>query len=161
MQRIVFLFIIIISGIGNCFSQTEGRLEIRNYAFKTDKNKTVKLQDFKGKVVIVDFWASWCQSCIYSFPTTTEVMRKLEGKPVVLLTINTDKQKGKWKSALRKYKVPGISLYAPPHKHPALNALAVQQLPRYMLIDKKGRVYQYQSKSPYEEMKAIEMLIAE
>ncbi len=160
MQKFFLLFIMILAGVLTCKSQTEGRLEIRNYAFKNSNNQTVRLQDFKGKVVIIDFWASWCQSCIYSFPTTTEVMRKFEGKPVVLLTINTDKQKGKWKSALRKYKVPGISLYAS-KKHPILNALAVQQLPRYMILDKKGLVYQYQSKSPYEETKTIELLISE
>ncbi len=142
------------------FTQKEGRLEIRNYTFKNEKNKPVSLHDFKGKVVILDFWASWCQSCIYSFPTTTEVIRKLEGKGVILLTINTDKQRSKWTKALRKHQIPGIALYAKKN-HPILSALAIQQLPRYIILDKNGRVYEYMAKSPNEEKENILTLLKE
>lgn len=138
----------------------QGRLEIRNYSFKNTKNKTVKLSDFKGKVVIMDFWASWCQPCVKSFPTTTEVLREFEGKDLVFLTINTDKEKRKWKPALKDYHPPGIALYAK-KKNPILRALAVEHLPRYVILDKKGLVYFYEASSPYESKAVIRQLLKE
>lgn len=153
------LFLVFICLLSN-LSLAQGRLEIRNYSFKDTHNKTVKLGDFKGKVVILDFWASWCQPCVKSFPTTKEVMREFEGQEVVFITINTDKEKYKWKPALKQYKPPGIALYAK-KKNPILRALAVEHLPRYVILDKKGLVYQYEAKSPYEERLAIRRLLKE
>lgn len=138
----------------------QSRMEIRDYTFKDMRNKNVHLKDYKGKVVVLDFWASWCQPCLVSFPTTTAVMQEFEGQNVVLLTIGTDKGKRHWKQAVNKHKPPGIALYAKP-KHPALTALAVQYLPRYVILDKKGQVYSHEAASPYEEKEAIRKLLAE
>ena len=53
-------------------------------------NKPVKLSDFKGRVVLLDFWASWCPPCIASMPHNQEVTQKLqaEGVPFVLLAVD-------------------------------------------------------------------------
>lgn len=136
------------------------RLSINDYVFKDDHNRKVHLSDFKGKVVILDCWASWCQPCIASFPTTESILQKNEGQPLVLVTINVDKNKSQWKPALRKYHVPGIHLYAK-SKHPIHKALGIQQLPRYIILDKKGKIYSLTAKSPYEEQEAIQILMNE
>lgn len=161
MKYFLLLFMLYLGNIV-AFAQNSqaGRLEIRDYVFKDEYNRRVHLSDFKGKVVILDFWASWCQPCIASFPTTKGVLRVREGQPLVLVTVNVDKQKILWKPAVRKHNVPGVHLYAK-QKHPAYRALAIKQLPRYVILDKKGRVYQYDAKSPYEEQAAIDMLLKE
>lgn len=137
------------------------RLSINDYRFKAQKGK-VKLSDFKGKVVVLDFWASWCQSCIVSFPTTKGVLENhfYGEKNLVFINVNTDKKRRIWKAALRKHHPPGIAVYAN-SKHPSLSQLGLTHLPRYVIIDKKGKVYEHEARSPYEEKATIEKLLKE
>ncbi len=161
MKYIPLLLVVFLSCISLSAQNSQaGRLEIRDYVFKDEYHRRVHLSDFKGKVVILDFWASWCQPCIASFPTTKGILRVREGQPLVLVTVNVDKQKFLWKPAVKKHNVPGIHLYAK-QKHPAYRALAIKHLPRYVILDKKGRVYLYDAKSPYEEQAVIDMLLKE
>jgi len=60
-----------------------------DFSLKDDEGNTVRLSDFKGSVVILDFWASWCGPCIASFPAMLKAMNELKGKDVVFLFINT------------------------------------------------------------------------
>lgn len=55
----------------------------------TDKNgKQLKLSDFQGKTIILDFWATWCQPCLKSFPKTAEVLKKVGEDKVVVIAVN-------------------------------------------------------------------------
>ena len=71
----------------------------------TDKDgKTVRLSDYKGKVVILDFWASWCPPCVASMPHNQAVAKKLQGEnlPVVLLALDNSEEREpfvKWVNA--------------------------------------------------------------
>jgi peroxiredoxin len=61
-------------------------------AFATD-GKKVKLSQFRGKVVILDFWASWCGPCLLSMPGLEKVYQQVKDKGVVVLSLNTWDQK--------------------------------------------------------------------
>ncbi|MFN0202755.1 MAG: TlpA family protein disulfide reductase [Bacteroidia bacterium] len=146
------------------FAQIDNTLQrtlIENYRFQDANGKKVRLSDFKGKVVVLDFWASWCQSCIVSFPTNQNIMQgEFYDKPVVLLTINVDANKSAFKKAVKQHKPPGIVVYAKP-KHKIKKKLAVTFLPRYALIDKKGKLYSPKTRSLYEEKQTVRDLMKE
>ena len=61
------------------------------YAFVDGDGKKVNFADFKGKVVIVNLWATWCGPCKVEMPTLAKLARDYEGKPVAVVAISIDK----------------------------------------------------------------------
>ena len=65
-----------------------------DFSLKDVNGNTVSLSDFKGSVVILDFWATWCGPCIASFPAMQKAMNELRTEDVVFLYINTQEYDG-------------------------------------------------------------------
>ena len=63
------------------------------FALPTAKGDTVALDKLRGKVVYVDFWASWCGPCRRSFPWMNEMQQKYGGKGLVVVAVNVDKKR--------------------------------------------------------------------
>ena len=61
-----------------------------DFTLKTIDGKTVSLKDFRGKVVLVNFWATWCPPCREEMPLFEEVYQKYKDKGFVILAINLD-----------------------------------------------------------------------
>ncbi|MEW6131839.1 MAG: TlpA disulfide reductase family protein [Pseudomonadota bacterium] len=72
------------------FSHTPFKPRITTPAMtlKDMDGKTVELARLRGKVVIVNFWATWCPPCRREFPSMERLRQKMEGKPVVILGVN-------------------------------------------------------------------------
>lgn len=108
----------------------------------TDINgKTVSLSDLKGKVVYLDFWATWCTSCLRQISNTTEMRRKFQGKDVVFVYVSADNTASEWKNYVKKHNITGIHLYAKEAlSSKIVNDYGVKQLPAVFIIDKEGKI---------------------
>ena len=53
------------------------------------------VSDFRGKIVVVTFWAGWCVGCMLDLPREIEFVKKMQGRPLVWLGVNGDKDLGK------------------------------------------------------------------
>ncbi len=73
-----------------------------DFAMRTADDRDLKLSDFKGKVVILDFWATWCGPCIASFPHTQEIAKKYKDQDVVVLASGTSDTIAKFKEWIPK-----------------------------------------------------------
>jgi cytochrome c biogenesis protein CcmG/thiol:disulfide interchange protein DsbE len=77
------------------------------FALPTLKGGKVSLARLRGKVVLIDFWAQWCEPCKKELPQLEKLSRDYNGRGVVILTINIDKQRG---NAERLAKQLGLTL---------------------------------------------------
>lgn len=117
------------------------------------KGNKVSLSDFKGKIVILDFWATWCAPCIRSFPSIKKVIAEHSDKPIVFLFINTmeeemneRKKKENIIKILEKQGVTNFNILIEESKSTNLvaNSYNVFSLPSKVIIDKDSKI-RYQS----------------
>ena len=102
---------------------------------------SVKLSDLKGKVVLVDFWASWCVPCRKELPALDVLQRHYAdaGKAVVILAVNVDKERANAEKLLAAVKVGAIRILLDPEGKVA-GAYDVPTMPSSFIIDDKGLV---------------------
>lgn len=103
-------------------------------------DQLVSLDDFKGKVVYLNFWASWCRPCVKKMESIKSMQAGLEGKEIAFINISLDKVKDTWKNAIQSRGLDyGIHLYANSEISEGVAAeYGVKILPQYFIIDKDG-----------------------
>ncbi|SMN10629.1 Cytochrome c-type biogenesis protein CcmG/DsbE, thiol:disulfide oxidoreductase [uncultured Candidatus Thioglobus sp.] len=103
---------------------------------KTLNGKTINLQDYKGKVVLLNFWASWCNPCVKEIPSLMRLQQKLSNKNFQILTINVGESKSKIDKFIKK-----VGLNLPimlDTKGVAVKDWGVYAYPSNFLLDRNG-----------------------
>ena len=72
------------------------------FSIKTIDNREVSLDDLAGKVVLIDFWATWCGPCREALPHVRAISKKFAGQPLVVMSISLDTDDGKWRDFVTK-----------------------------------------------------------
>ncbi|UII21711.1 TlpA family protein disulfide reductase [Fulvivirga ligni] len=118
----------------------------------TQANDTVSLNQLKGKVVYVDVWATWCRPCIAEFPHYKELQAQFEGNEnVAFLFVSVDENQDQWRNYLQQEKLPdGIYVNEIPiaGQTGIMEAYNMWGIPRYILIDKDGKIASANTKRP-------------
>jgi peroxiredoxin len=68
----------------------------------TTDGQKISMDNLQGKVVLIDFWATWCEPCREALPHIREVARKFQGQPLVILSVSLDSDEQKWKEFVVK-----------------------------------------------------------
>jgi thiol-disulfide isomerase/thioredoxin len=103
----------------------------------------VSLSDFRGKVVVVNVWGSWCPPCRAEAPMLADAARALRGKGVVFLGINSrNPEQAGPKAFVRHYKIPYDSIYDPDGRTLLAfhDTLPPNSIPSTVILDRQGRV---------------------
>ena len=110
-----------------------------DFVLKDIDGNEAKLADFKGKVVLIDFWASWCGPCKRAMPHIQRIYEKYKDKDVVVLGINTrESQEGKVEPFLKEHKITYRILVDNDGK--VAKQYSVRGIPALFLIDKEGLI---------------------
>ena len=105
--------------------------------------RPVRLSDYRGKVVYLDFWATWCGPCLLSLPHTQRLKREMADEPVAFLYVNLDKQASKWRKFVENRELNGVHLHPSDgrgYESQIAQSYGVKALPTYFVIGKDGRI---------------------
>jgi thiol-disulfide isomerase/thioredoxin len=96
------------------------------------------LPDTSGKVVVVDFWASWCAPCKASFPVYSRLQKQFAGQGLVIIGVSVDERAAAYSAFVAKYNPAFLTAHDSQQK--LVSAVQVPTMPTCYLIDRSGRV---------------------
>jgi len=104
-------------------------------------NKPVSLSSFKGKYVLVDFWASWCGPCRHENPAVVAAYNQYKDKNFTILSVSLDQNKDKWKQAIDADSLTWTHVSDLKYwQNEVAQLYHIQSIPANMLIDPNGKI---------------------
>ena len=122
-----------------------------NFELYDIDNNIVKLSDFKGKLVYIDIWATWCSPCIKKIPNLQKLEKEFKDKEIVFISIAKNDNKERWEKTVRQNKLSGIQLFAPNENIEFFKFFMVDGVPRFILLNKNGKIINANAKRPSDE----------
>lgn len=121
--------------------------------------KPIALSDLRGKVVLIDFWASWCRPCRMEMPNVKKAYAAFHGKGFEILGVSLDQKKEAWTGAIAQDGLPwkhvsDLAFW----NNAAAQLYGVTSIPYTVLVDKDGKVLAKNLRGPALEAKLAEVL---
>lgn len=115
--------------------------QVPDFSFKTaDGDKTLGPQDFRGKFLVIDFWASWCGPCRAELPNMKAIYADYKDKGVELFGVSIDSKDADWKKALAEENMSWPQVCAPNAGKELMADYQFSMIPFVMLLDKNGNI---------------------
>ena len=111
---------------------------VTDFSLPGPDGKEVALRQFKGKYVLIDFWASWCGPCRQSFPFIRSLYNKYSKQPFEIISISIDRSKQKWEQAVQEEKLPWPQVLDT--KNVSLQGFSVTAVPTTYLLNPEGKI---------------------
>ncbi|HTU35376.1 MAG TPA: TlpA disulfide reductase family protein [Candidatus Acidoferrum sp.] len=112
------------------------------FTVTTLDDRSVSLDDFYGKVVLLDFWATWCEPCREALPHMKEIANKFQGQPLVMLSISLDNNEQAWKDFVAKNGMTWLQYRDGGFTGPISRLFNVEAIPHTFTIDSDGILQQ-------------------
>ena len=100
---------------------------------------SVSLSDFRGKVVYIAFWASWCRPCIQQIKYIKQIEQELNSDEIVFLYVSIDEDDTAWRNMVAKKQIPGVHVRTSGVKSIVPRDYNVAGVPVYFMVDKDGK----------------------
>ena len=137
MASIILGFLVI--ALSGCNDNPRVRMigsQAKDFTVK-DADRTVSLHDYKGKIILLNFWASWCAPCIEEMPSMVQLQKRMEPK-VTVVAVSIDEDSDAYHKFLRDHNVDLLTVRDPEQKTPTM--YGTTGWPETFVIDTSGRI---------------------
>jgi peroxiredoxin len=158
MNRICFTIFLICISL-NLFSQMGPGQTAADLSLPDLNGKFVSLSELKGKVILIDFWASWCGPCRHNNPRLVKLYNKYHDKGLEIYGISLDEDSEDWKKAVLHDKLRWIQVIDDKGwAAPSASIYGVDMIPSSFLIDKQGVIRSVNTEGPELEISVKDLL---
>ncbi|WP_076752788.1 thioredoxin-like domain-containing protein [Elizabethkingia anophelis] len=132
-------------------NQSQKGMPFPDLNFTDSAGKAQKLSQFRGKYVIIDLWATWCQPCLEIRPTFEARERSYKYyQNIQFLSISVDQDKKRWENFLKTKPSKTLQWHLPDSNKFATE-YGIQGIPRFIILDPQGKIYNMNAPSPNED----------
>ena len=110
------------------------------FELKDLEGNPVKLSSFRGKYVLIDFWASWCGPCRAEIPHLKEAYKEYSNKGVAFFSVSIDKDNAAWRKAMKEENMPWAQVQAPKAGKDVMKQYQFSGIPYILVLDKEGKI---------------------
>ena len=125
-----------------------------DFVLKDLNNLEIALKNYRGKVVYLNFWATWCRPCMNKMEKLKLIQPELENEDVVFINVSLDRKEEVWKETLEEREFKGTHILASGELNSEIaKAYEIKVLPRYFIINKGGDFVKNPKSNDLEEVK--------
>ncbi len=130
----VFFFILTLAALAQSSNEPP------DFSAKDISGRIVKLSELKGKVVLLDFWATWCPPCRVEIPNLLEINRKFKDKEFVLISISLDGNLQAARQFVKDKKMNWVHIIDGEAGRSIASLYQVEYIPSTFIIGRKGKI---------------------
>ena len=118
-----------------------------DFSYPNIFSEMISLSSFRGRLVYIDVWATWCGPCIAEIPSLERLHKDYENMDIIFLSVSVDTDKEAWKKMLTEDQLGGVQLWANGWSQ-ITKSYAIFGIPRFMLVDKSGELISVDAPRP-------------